>query len=59
MSERRDLIRVMHHTLAVHDGYGYSRCEHPGRRLNVTTDLARVTCKKCLKILGPAKENDR
>jgi hypothetical protein len=56
MSERRDLIRVMHYTLVVlPNGYGYSRCEHPGRRLNVTTDLAGVTCKRCLKILGPAR----
>jgi hypothetical protein len=56
MSERRDLIRVMHHTLVVQpDGYGYSRCQQPGRRLNVTTDRAGVTCKRCLKIPGPAR----
>ena len=44
--------QVMHHALVVlHNGYGYPRCEQPGRRRNVTTDPAAVTCKRCRKIL--------
>jgi hypothetical protein len=51
--KRRDLIRVTHHTLEVlPNGYGFPLCEMPGRRANVTTDPARVTCKRCQKILG-------
>jgi hypothetical protein len=53
---RGDLLRVMHHTLVVlHNGYGYPRCEQPGRRPNVTADPAAVTCKRCRKIIGSAK----
>lgn len=56
-SRRRDLVRVMHHTHEVlPNGYGYPSCEQPGRRSNVTTDLAEVTCKRCRKILAKLRE---
>lgn len=58
MSGRPDLIRVRHYTVEVQpNGYGCPYCATPGRRLNVTDDKSRVTCKMCKKRL--AREDDR
>jgi len=51
-------MMIIHYNNALGNDRGYSACPAQGPTIPTTRDKSRVTCKRCLKILGLLPKKD-